>query len=160
MMLKDKTMKILSKLFHWGHWAMMGAMLFTGASMALGAHGAATNFGHIIMSHMKHMASMTADIMPGLKSIGVAFGNLLGLTGLDTSALTAVDPAMVESVKHAHAGHGAVEAASGAVKKLSSAPASISNAFAGANMADICAKGQVGVNPLSEQAGNMAMEMC
>lgn len=98
---------------------MMGAMLFTGASMALGAHGAATNFGHIIMSHMKHMASMTADIMPGLKSIGVAFGNLLGMTGIDASALTAVDPTMVKSVKAAHAGHGA---AASAIQKISAAP--------------------------------------
>lgn len=140
---------------------MMGAMLFTGASMALGAHGAATNFGHIIMSHMKHMASMTADIMPGLKSIGVAFGNLLGLTGIDTSALTAVDPAMVESVKSAHAGHGAMGMTSETIKKVSSSPASISNAFAGANMVDVCANGKVvGVNPLSEHAGGVAMEMC
>ena len=146
---------------------MMGAMLFTGASMALGANGAATNFVHIAMGHIKHMANMTSDIIPGIKAIGVAFGNLLGLTGLDTSVLTAVEPAMIESVKNAHAGHGAMgavsPAASVAAKTVSSSPASIGSAFAGVSVPHVCAQGKVmgaGVKPLAAHAGNMAMEMC
>lgn len=75
------------------HWAMMGAMILMGGMAALGTHGAATNFLHIAMEYTKQIfVGGFQALGPGLKAMGVAFGNLLSMFGVNPGNLTVVDP--------------------------------------------------------------------